>query len=135
MGSLLAPVLAGIFMAELERAVIPKLSQHLQFWKHYVNDTICFACNGYQKFVLSCLNSFHNSIQFTYKIEKEREIFFLDILIIHSGEKIETHIYRNSTNTDIYIHWNLTIEQPFSPTYGKMSVRLLVTPFSFLFSP
>ena len=102
MGSLLAPVLAGIFMVELERAVIPKLSQHLQFWKHYVNDTICFVCNGYQEFVLSCLNSFHNSIQFTYKIEKESEIFFLDILIIHSGEKIETHVYRNSTNTDIY---------------------------------
>ena len=31
MGSPLVPVLAGIFMVELERAVIPKLSQHVQF--------------------------------------------------------------------------------------------------------
>ena len=31
MGSPLAPVLAGTFMVELERVVIPKLSQHLQF--------------------------------------------------------------------------------------------------------
>ena len=62
MGSLLAPVPAGIFTVELERVVIRKLSQHLQFWKRYVDDTICFVCNGYQNFVLSCLNSFHNFI-------------------------------------------------------------------------
>ena len=106
MGSPLAPVLAGIFMVELERAVIPKLSQHLQFWKRYVNDTICFVQIGYQEFVLSCLNSFHNSIQFTYETEKENEISFLEILIIRSGQKIETRVYRTSTNTCIYIHWN-----------------------------
>ena len=95
MDSPLASVLAGIFMVELQRGVIPKLSQHPQFWKHYVDDTICFVCNGYQEFVLSCLNCFHNSIQFTYKIEKENEISFLDILIIRSGQKIETRVYRN----------------------------------------
>ena len=106
MGSPLAPVLAGIFMVELGRTVIRKLSQHLQFWKRYVDDAICFVRIGYQEFVLSCLNSFNNSIQFTYEIEKENEISFLDILIIHSGQKIETRVYKKSTNTDIYIHWN-----------------------------
>ena len=40
-----APVLAGIFIVELERAVVPNLSQHLQFWKSYVDDTICFVGN------------------------------------------------------------------------------------------
>ena len=53
------------------------------------------------EFVLSCLNSFHNSIQFTYEIEKEDEIPFLDILILRSGKKIETRVYRKSANTDI----------------------------------
>ena len=66
----------------------------------------CFVCNGYQEFVLSCLNNFYNSIQSTYEIEKENEISFLDILIICSGQKIETCVYRKSTNTDIYIYWN-----------------------------
>ena len=32
MASPLAPAPAGIFMVELERAAITKLSQHLQFW-------------------------------------------------------------------------------------------------------
>ena len=84
MGSPLAPVLAGIFMVELERAVIPKLSQHLNFWKRYVDNTICFIRNGHQELVLSRPNNFHNSIQFTYEIEKENDISFLDILIIRS---------------------------------------------------
>ena len=30
---------------------------------------------------------------------------------------------------------DLAIEQPFLPAYGEMSVRLLVTPFSFSFIP
>ena len=88
MGSQLVPVLVGIFMVELERAVIPKLLQHAQFWKCYVDDTICFVRNGYQEFVSSCLNSFHNSIQFAHEIEKGNEISFLDILIIRSGQKV-----------------------------------------------
>ena len=66
MGSQLAPVLVGIFMVELERAVIPKLLQHAQFRKCYVDGIICFVRNGYQEFVSSCLNSFHNSIQFAH---------------------------------------------------------------------
>ena len=48
MGSPLARVSAGIFMVELERAIIPKSSQHLQFLKRYVDDTICSAHDGYQ---------------------------------------------------------------------------------------
>ena len=31
---------------QLKKAITPKLSQHLQFWKCYVYDTISFVCNG-----------------------------------------------------------------------------------------
>ena len=71
MDSTLAPILTFIMMVELERAIILKLSQHLQFWKRYVNDNSCFVCNWYQEYVLSCLNKFFDSVKFTYEIEKE----------------------------------------------------------------
>ena len=74
MGSPLAPVLAGIFMVELERIIILKISQNPQFWTRYVDDTICFICKGCHKYVLSCLSNFQNSIQFTYDIEKDKKI-------------------------------------------------------------
>ena len=42
MGSPLGPVLAGIFMVELERTVLPTLSEYMSPWKRYVDDTITF---------------------------------------------------------------------------------------------
>ena len=43
MGSPLGPVLAGIFMVELERSLVPKLSNYIKLWKQFVDDTITFA--------------------------------------------------------------------------------------------
>ena len=44
MGSPLGPVLANIFMVELEQNIIPTLSKDISLWKRYVDDTICFVC-------------------------------------------------------------------------------------------
>ena len=67
MGSPLAPILANIFMVELERNLIPILKDHLSCWRRYVDDTICFIKNGSVEHVLSTLNNFHSSIKFTIK--------------------------------------------------------------------
>ena len=39
MGSPLGPVLAGIFMVELERTILPTLRERMRPWKRYVDDT------------------------------------------------------------------------------------------------
>ena len=41
MGSPLGPVLANIFMVELERSVIPTLMDKMTCWTRYVDDTLC----------------------------------------------------------------------------------------------
>ena len=40
MGSPLGPVIAGIYMVELEKSLIPNLMEHISPWKRYVDDTI-----------------------------------------------------------------------------------------------
>ena len=45
MGSPLAPILANIFMVELERNLIPILKDNLSCWKRHVDDTIVFIKN------------------------------------------------------------------------------------------
>ncbi len=40
MGSPLGPVLAGIFMVELEQTLLPTLTEDMFPWKRYVDDTI-----------------------------------------------------------------------------------------------
>ena len=38
----LGPVLANIFMVELERSVIPTLMDKMKLWTRYVDDTLCY---------------------------------------------------------------------------------------------
>ena len=106
MGSPLGPVLAGIFMVELERNIVPKLILHVKSWRCYVDDTISYVKLGSVEIVLTLLNSFHPNIQFTFEEEFEGKIPFLDVNIICNEGSINTSVYRKTTNTDIYINWN-----------------------------
>ena len=71
MGSPLGPILANIFMVELERFVIPGLANKLNSWGQYVDDTICYIEVDSIDYVLSKLNNFHKNIQFTVEVEME----------------------------------------------------------------
>ena len=53
MGSLLGPVLVNMFMVELERTIIPSLSDQIKLWKRYVDETIDFFKTEEIKNVLS----------------------------------------------------------------------------------
>ena len=43
MSSSIGLIIAGIFMAELERNLLPTLSQYMTSWKRYVVDTISYV--------------------------------------------------------------------------------------------
>ena len=47
MGSPFGPVLANIFMIELETTVIPNLSNKVKLWKRFVDDIYCLARSEY----------------------------------------------------------------------------------------
>ena len=53
MGSPLGPVLAGIFVVELERTIWPALREHMSPWKRYVDDTISYIKEEPVEHVLS----------------------------------------------------------------------------------
>ena len=61
MGSLLGPVLADIFMAELQRAKLPTLREYMSPWKRYVNDTISYIRDESIEQFLSKLNGYHDN--------------------------------------------------------------------------
>ena len=66
MGSSLGPVLANIFMVELETSVIPNLRSKAKLWKIFADDTYCLARLEYIDNILLALNSFHKNIKFTF---------------------------------------------------------------------
>ena len=105
MSSPLGPVSANIFMVELERNIIPTLSNYLSLWKRYVYDNICFIKLSFIDKVLETLNNYYENIEFTIQIETENKFSFLDVLLIRKNSLISTKVYRGNTNTDIYINW------------------------------
>ena len=93
MGSPLGPVLANIFMVELEKIIIPKLEKEVKLWRRFVDDTIWFAKMGSLSYILLTINSFHkNIIKFTMKIGQNSTIPFLDVLLIRTQQKIDTTV-------------------------------------------
>ena len=101
MGSPLGPVLAGIFMVELERTILPNLREHMSPWKRYIDDTISYIKEESIEHVLSKLNGYHNNIEFTYKIENDGKLPFLGVLVISKDYKVEITVYQ--VPTMIYI--------------------------------
>ena len=105
MGSPLAPLLANIFVIELERLLAPHLWK-IKFCRRYVNDTICFVKIGSTEYIRSVLNSFHKSIQFAYDVESNAKLTFLDMLNMLNHNDITTTVYQNESNSDVYLHWD-----------------------------
>ena len=60
MGSPWGPILADIFMIELEKAILPELTECIKYWKRYVDDTISFLKLGTISYTITKLNSFDN---------------------------------------------------------------------------
>ena len=104
MGSPLGPILAKIFMVELEQSVIPTLMDKMKCWTRYVDDTFCYIKTDSINYVLKVLNGFHRNIQVTYEVETESKISFLDVSVIRdSGNNIKT-VYQINTNNDMYLN-------------------------------
>ena len=92
MGSPLGPVIAGIFMVELENSIIPNLMEHISSWKWYVDDTIAVIKLSPIEHVLSILNGFLKNIEFTYDMEENGQINFLDVRLIRMKDTFQTTI-------------------------------------------
>ena len=101
----LGQVKASIFMVELDRNLLPTLSQYMTSWKRYVDDTISYVKVDCIEHVLNALNSFHANNFFNYEQECDGMISFLDILIIRKNYTIENTVYRKQTHNDKYLHW------------------------------
>ena len=68
MGFPLGPVLANIFIVELEKTIMPSFSDKIKLWKRYVDDTSTFVKTDEIKDVLSSLNRCYSNIIFTMEI-------------------------------------------------------------------
>ena len=68
MGLPLSPVLADIFMIELENNIVPVLQENLSFWKRNVDDSKFFVKIWTIRYITTILDNFDPNITFTYEV-------------------------------------------------------------------
>ena len=73
----------------------------------YVND--CFAVfPDFESAMLFYrkLNQIHSNVNFTYELENNKQLPFLDVNVDNSKDKLEFSIYRKLTHTGLYNNWS-----------------------------
>lgn len=103
MGSKLSPLLANLFMCDLEEKM-RKDSNFPSIWYRYVDDVFCIINSRQLNNFLQFLNAQHPSITFTVERDEDGSLAFLDLKIKTTDDgKLEFSIYRKPTHTDRYI--------------------------------
>jgi hypothetical protein len=75
-------------------------------WRRYVDDVFAVWPHGQGalKDFLGHLNSRHTNITFSVELERDRELPFLDIMVIRGPEKLLGHsVFLKATHTDRYL--------------------------------
>jgi hypothetical protein len=108
MGSPLSPVLCNVFMENFERRDIDNFSTKPSLFLLYVDD-ISVEWPGDEipiEDFYNCLNPLSPPIKFTIKREKEGVLAFLDVKIKKLHNKLETAVYRKSTDSSLYLQYD-----------------------------
>ncbi|RVE46596.1 hypothetical protein evm_008729 [Chilo suppressalis] len=106
MGSPVAPVVANIWMEYFEEKAFATAPTEIALWKRYVDDVFCIL-RGNKEDVeahLANLNGVHTKMQFTYEIEEDRSLAFLDVKIrVRNDGSLSHSIHRKPTPTQTVI--------------------------------
>ena len=75
-----------------------------------MDDAAAFLKNDSIDYILEQLNSFHEKIQFTFEVENNNRLPFLDALLIKKINTIGNRkVYSKPTNTDGCLNWSSSV--------------------------
>ena len=107
-GTKLAPAYANIFMGDLtiECHFIESCVFKPWIWWHFLDDIFMIWLHGREKLesFLEDLNTFHQTIKFTWEISY-KEIYFLDAMVTLENGCFTTDIYSKPTDTHQYLNY------------------------------
>ena len=108
MGSPISPIVANLFMEDLEVKALSTAPTPPTLWKRFVDDTFIIIQRSYKESFLQHLNSIDGNIHFTCEESNEDgSIAFLDMLITpDENGRLNTSVFRKETHTDQYLHWD-----------------------------
>jgi hypothetical protein len=108
----LAPILAHLFMSNLEENIENHKGEKPEMFYRYVDD-IFMIMHGTQKDIamfVKFMNKLEQSIKFTVKAQTDNKLPFLDVMVERTRAESITYVYRKPTDTSLYLKW--TNNQP-----------------------
>jgi len=106
MGSPLSPLLAEVFLQDMERKTISTL-HHVKTWLRSVDDVFAICRKRKENEVLQTLNSFHEDLKFTTELENHGSLNFLDVNLTRTANgTLQRKIFRKPTHSNRYLDWN-----------------------------
>ncbi len=110
MGGRLSPVLAGIYMEDLEGKALSICPVSPLLYKRFVDDIFIVwdASKGLYTVLLEIMNNIHPNIVLTPEEERQGALPFLDLMIQHphtSGRPFSLAVYCKDMHLDTYVHF------------------------------
>ena len=106
MGSPLSGVLACIYLEFLESGPFKYIIPNTAHYFRYINDILLIYPQDLDLHsITDRLNNVEPSIKFTYELEYNSTLPFLDILLIRNINKLEFKVYRKPTSKNDHIHF------------------------------
>ena len=125
MGSPLGPTLANVFLCYWEEIWLSKCPQKFApvYYRRYIDDTfLLFSSLDHVKKFHKYLNSRHKNMSFTYEIEENSKLSFLDVSVSREGDHFTTSLYRKPTFSGLYTNFHSYI----SDNYKKGLIYCLL---------
>ena len=108
MVSPVSPLVANLYMEDLEQKAVSSTSHPCKFWHRFVDDTFVIHKEVHKQDFLQHINSVDPAIKFTVEDNKEDgSIPFLDTIVKPEADgSLSITVYKKPTHTDQYLQWD-----------------------------
>ena len=124
MGSPLGPTLANIFLCHWEEIWIKKCPKQFkpEYYNRFMDDTfLLFSSENHVKKFHKYINTRHKNMTFTFEVEKNNKLAFLDVLVTRDVTFV-TSLYRKPTFSGLYSNF-----ESFMPDSYKKGSNIYIT--------
>ena len=105
MGSSLSPILANLFLEYFETELMNNVQNKPLLWVRYVDDVFAVLDNETDHLaLLDELNSLSQTIKFTFEMEKDGQLPFLDCYVKNAEGRFSFKIYRKPSTASLHLH-------------------------------